>query len=53
MRLQRIVMPDGKITWTPYDGDAIVDDVREFVIYLEAQHYALSRERRVVGPLHL
>jgi integrase/recombinase XerD len=48
MHLQRIVLPSGKVTWTAYDGDAIVDAVREFVIYLEARHYAPSTVRHYV-----
>ena len=42
MHLQRIVLPSGHITWTAYDGDAIVTEIREFVIYLEARHHAPS-----------
>jgi hypothetical protein len=33
MYLQRIVLPSGHLTWTDYDGDAIVIEIREFVIY--------------------
>jgi hypothetical protein len=33
MHLQRIVLPSGHVTWTAYDGDAIVIEIREFVIY--------------------
>ena len=40
MHLQRIVLPSGKVTWTAYDGDAVVSEIRDFVIYLEARHYA-------------
>lgn len=40
MHLQRIVLPSGKVTWTAYDGDAVVSEIRNFVIYLEARHYA-------------
>jgi integrase/recombinase XerD len=40
MHLQRIVLPSGHATWTAYDGDAIVTEIREFVIYLEARHHA-------------
>jgi integrase/recombinase XerD len=40
MHLQRIVLPGGKVTWTAYDGDAVVAEIRQFVIYLEARHYA-------------
>ena len=36
MHLQRIVLPSGRITWTAYDGDAVVAEIRDFVIYLEA-----------------
>ena len=36
MHLQRIVLPSGHVTWTAYDGDAIVTEIREFVISLEA-----------------
>ena len=42
MHLQRIVLPSGHATWTAYDGDAIVTEIREFVIYLEARHHAPS-----------
>jgi integrase/recombinase XerD len=40
VHLQRIVLPSGHVTWTAYDGDAIVTEIREFVIYLEARHHA-------------
>jgi hypothetical protein len=33
MHLQRIVLPSGNVIWTAYDGDAIVIEIREFVIY--------------------
>ena len=42
MHLQRIVLPSGHVTWTAYDGDAIVTEIREFVISLEARHHAPS-----------
>jgi integrase/recombinase XerD len=42
MHLQRIVLPSGHVTWTAYDGDTIVTEIREFVIYLEARHHAPS-----------
>jgi hypothetical protein len=42
MHLQRIVLPSGHVIWTAYDGDAIVTEIREFVIYLEARHHAPS-----------
>lgn len=28
MHLQRIVLPSGHVTWTAYDGDAIVAEIR-------------------------
>jgi len=40
MHLQRIVLPSGRISWTAYDGDAVVAEIRDFVVYLEARHYA-------------
>ncbi|WP_262032544.1 site-specific integrase [Microvirga sp. Mcv34] len=40
MHLQRIVLPSGKVTWTAYDGDTVVSEIRNFVVYLEARHYA-------------
>jgi integrase/recombinase XerD len=40
MHLQRIVLPCGKVTWTAYEGDALVPEVCNFVIYLELRHYA-------------
>ena len=40
MHLQRIVLPSGRITWTACDGDAVVAEIRDFVIYPEAWHYA-------------
>ena len=42
MHLQRIVLPSGHVTWPPYDGDAIVTEIREFVIDLQARHHAPS-----------
>jgi hypothetical protein len=40
MHRQRIVLPGGKLTWTAYDGDGGVAEIRQFVIYLEARQYA-------------
>ncbi|HYD30852.1 MAG TPA: hypothetical protein VEB64_08350 [Azospirillaceae bacterium] len=40
--LQRLIMPDGTVSWTAYDDAGIVPEVREFVLYLEARHYAPS-----------
>jgi hypothetical protein len=34
----RIVLPSGKVTWTTYHGDAVVPEIRNFVISLEARH---------------
>lgn len=43
MHLQRIVMPTGKVSWTAFDDSgAVVPEIREFVLYLEARHYAPS-----------
>ena len=33
MHLQRIVLPSSHVTWTAYDGDTIVTEIRKFVIY--------------------
>lgn len=35
-------MPNGRISWTAYEGDDVVVEIREFVVYLEARHYAPS-----------
>jgi integrase/recombinase XerD len=43
MYLQRILMPNGKVSWTAFDdGGSPVLEIREFVLYLEARHYAPS-----------
>ena len=44
MHLQRIILPSGHVTWTAYDGDAIVTEIHEFVIYLEARHQCTAGE---------
>ena len=36
-------MPDGNVSWTAFRDDGeIVPEIRDFVIYLEARHYAPS-----------
>ena len=43
MYLQRIIMPTGKVSWTGFDDrGSVVPEIREFVLYLEARHYAPS-----------
>ena len=43
MYLQRIVMPSGSVSWTVFDAaGGTVTEIREFVLYLEARHYAPS-----------
>jgi hypothetical protein len=42
MHLQRLLMPDGRISWTAYDGDRVVEDLRDFAVHLEALRYAPS-----------
>ena len=42
MHLQRLLMPDGRISWTAYDGDIVVEEIRAFVVHLEALRYAPS-----------
>ena len=42
MHLQRLLMPDGRVSWTAMDGDQAVEEVREFVLHLEARNYAPS-----------
>ena len=43
MYLQRIIMPTGKVSWTCFDDrGSVVPEIREFVLYLEARHYAPS-----------
>ena len=34
MHLQRIVLPSGHVTWTAYDGDAIVTELLNVQSYL-------------------
>ena len=34
MHLQRIVLPSGHVTWTAYDGDAIVIELLKVQSYL-------------------
>ena len=36
MQLQRIVLPSGHVTWSAYDGDAIVAEIREFLADISA-----------------
>ena len=44
MHLQRLLMPDGRVSWTAYDGDAavVVEEIRAFVVHLESLRYAPS-----------
>ncbi len=38
-------MPDGRTSWTVYDGDDVVDEVREFILHLEALRFAPNTVR--------
>ncbi len=41
MFLQRIVMPSGSVSWTAFDDTgAVVSNIRDFVLFLEARRYA-------------
>lgn len=40
MHLQRMVLPDGRVTWTAFENDEVVREIRDFVVHLEALHYA-------------
>lgn len=40
MHLQRLLMPNGRTSWTVYDGDDVVDELREFIVHLEAVRFA-------------
>ena len=42
MHLQRLLMPDGRISWTAMEGDSVVEEVRDFVLHLEARNHAPS-----------
>ena len=46
MFLQRIVMPSGSVSWTAFDDTgAVVSEIRDFVLFLEARRYAPSTIR--------
>ncbi|WP_194913194.1 hypothetical protein [Azospirillum sp. INR13] len=46
MHLQRIVMPSGLVSWTAFDDHGVVVlEIRDFVLFLEARHYAPSTVR--------
>jgi integrase/recombinase XerD len=51
--LQRIVLPSGKITGSAYDGDAIVREIRNFIIYLEVRHAVGSPAVETVANITL
>lgn len=42
MHLQRLLMPNGRVSWTAYDGEHVVAEVREFIVHLEALRFAPS-----------
>ena len=44
MHLQRIVLPSGHVTWTAYDGDAIVTEIRGIADRLHRLRSTIYRE---------
>ena len=52
MFLQRIVMPSGSVSWTAFDDTgAVVSEIRDFVLFLEARRYATARTPALKPPL--
>ena len=51
MHLQRLLMPDGRISWTAYDGEHIVAEVREISKARKSETLSTTASRKDISAV--